>query len=182
MPFSSCCVVHGRLPSAAGSGKWRWSHCSHSLVSGVSDLCCQSCLVLESKNRTASSTTAQGCRVIASPTRRKSWNETMASPTTAQSSRLLALAAMCSSMIGDPQIHSFAAFLVFFAALTDLQMVAGMHASTSRTSVAITAALMIPLIVLSDFPNRAHSNMACSRTRSLASHGNRRSTAASLRR
>ena len=83
MPFSSCCVVHGRLPSAAGSGKWRWSHCCHSLVSGVSDLCCQSCLVLESKNCTASSTTAQGCRVIASPTHRKSWNRTMASPTTA---------------------------------------------------------------------------------------------------
>ena len=47
MPFSSCCVVHGRLHSAAGSGKWRWSHCSHSLVSAVRDLCCQSCLVLE---------------------------------------------------------------------------------------------------------------------------------------
>ena len=80
MPFSSCCVVHGRLPSAAGSGKWRWSHRSHSLVSGVSDLCCQSCLVLESKNRTASSTTAQGCRVIASPTRRKSWNKRRGAP------------------------------------------------------------------------------------------------------
>ena len=44
----------------------------------------------------------------------------MASPTTAQSSKLLVIAAMCSSMIGDPQIRSFAAVLVFFAALTDL--------------------------------------------------------------
>ena len=79
-------------------------------------------------------------------------------------------------------MRSLVAVLVFLAALTDLQIVAGILTFANRTSAAMVAALIIPLRVLLDLPSLADCNSACSSRRPAESCGNQRSTATSRRR
>ena len=101
---------------------------------------------------------------------------TIAIPMIAQSFTVSAIEAMCISMMGLPQIHSFADLRTLVAALTTLHIVGSMTTSASHSSTTIVATLITPLVVLSNLPSRAHSKTVYSRILCTASCGNMSST------